>query len=139
MKALRGLRLIFIGAGLIAVGTALANLPTVRVSGRAIPVVRADSGCSLASLNCAYAASGQGTIVAQLPGLPAPPAPFGEAALAHFNGAGELSGSAILNIGGVVSNPVTFTGTYAVNNACTGTLTINSNLGLSVHEAIVVL
>ncbi len=103
----------------------------------ATPVVLANSGCSLASLNGAYAVSGQGMLVTSLPGIPAP-APWAESSIATFNGAGDFSGKGTVNIGGVVLN-VTFTGTYSLNSDCTGNATINTNLGLTVHHAIVVI
>src|SRR5215469_8236042 len=71
-----------------------------------LPVVHAQNqnqnGCSLASLNGAYAVDKQGTILVQLPlpGVPPPPAPYGETSIAHFNGAGSFSGNATVNIGG---------------------------------------
>lgn len=108
-----------------------------------LPVVRAQNqngGCSLASLNGAYAVERQGTILAQLlPVLPPPPASFGEASIAHFNGAGSFFGSATVNIGGAVASPA-FTGTYTVNSDCTGTVTVSvPSFGLTLHEAIVVI
>lgn len=138
MKAFRGLKVIAILGSLVTIGLALANFPGPPVAGLAASVVRADGGCSDASLIGAYAVQGHGTIVAQLPGLPAPPFPFGEASLAHFNGAGTFFGNATVNFGGVVLG-VPFTGTYTVNSDCTGNLTVNTNLGLAVHEAFVVI
>jgi hypothetical protein len=99
------------------------------------PVVQAT--CSQANLKGAYAVAGQGTLVASLPGIPAP-APWAESSLANFDGAGSFSGKGTVNIGGVVLN-ITFTGTYTVNSDCTGDVTINTNLGLTVHHAIVVI
>jgi hypothetical protein len=101
------------------------------------PAVQASSGCSLASLKGAYAVAGQGTLVTSLPGIPGP-ALWAESSLANFNGAGGFSGKGTVNIGGAVLN-VTFTGTYTVNSDCTGDVTINTNLGLTVHHAIVVI
>ena len=138
MKASRKLRLIAISVGAILVVSAVANLPwsKLAVVGRA--VARADGGCSVASLNGPYAVEGQGTVVAQLPGLPAPPVPFGEASLAHFNGDGSFFGTANVNIGGV-DLALTFTGSYTVNRDCTGNLTVDTSVGLVVHEAFVVI
>ncbi len=99
------------------------------------PVARAS--CSLASLHGAYAVAGQGTLVTSLPGIPAP-APWAESSIASFDGAGGFSGKGTVNLGGVVLN-VTFTGTYTVNSDCTGDVTINTNLELTVHHAIVVI
>lgn len=117
-------------------------VPIVKKSIPALPVVHAqdgNSGCSLASLNGRYAIEGQGTVVAQLPGFPAPPAPQGEVAIATLNGAGSFFGSATLNIGGLVLHSVAFTGTYTVNPDCSGTATVNTALGLTLHNAIVVI
>ena len=102
-------------------------------------VVLADElPCSLATLNGAYAIDRQGTVVSQLPGFPAPPAPLGEAAIANLSGDGSLSGTATVNIGGLVLH-IPFTGTYTLNPNCTGTVTINTGLGLFLHNAIVVI
>ena len=130
---------------LLAVATfavLLVLAPTGKKSVPVLPVVHAqdnNSGCSLASLNGRYAIEGQGAVVAQLPGFPAPPAPQGEVAIATVNGAGSFSGSATLNIGGLVLNSVAFTGNYTVNSDCTGTATVNTSLGLTLHNAIVVI
>ena len=110
----------------------LVFAPTGKKSVPFLPVVHAqdeNSGCSLASLNGRYAIEGQGTVVAQLPGFPPPPAPQGEVAIVAVNGAGSFSGSATLNIGGLVLNSVAFTGSYTVNSDCTGTVTVNTSLG----------
>src|SRR5260370_32170410 len=110
---------------LFAVATLAALLvfaPTGKKSVPLLPVVHAQDGnpgCSLASLNGRYAIEGQGAVVAQLPGFPAPPAPQGEVAIATVNGAGSFSGSATLNICGLVLTSVPFTGTYTVNPDCT--------------------
>ena len=99
------------------------------------PVARAS--CSQANLKGAYAVAGQGTLVTSLPGIPAP-APWAESSLANFDGAGGLSGKGTVNIGCVVLN-ITFTGTYNVNSDCTGDVTIDTNSGITVHHAIVVI
>lgn len=122
--------------------TLLMSGPTGKNSIAFLPVVHAQdetSGCSLTSLKGPYALERQGTIIAQLPGFPAPPAPFGEVNIATFNGAGSFSGSAVVNIGGVALNPVTFTGTYTVNRDCTGTDTVFTSVGVALHNSIVVI
>ena len=130
---------------LVAVATSAALLvlaPTGKKSVPLLPVVHAqdeNSGCTLASLNGRYAIEGQGTVVAQLPGFPPPPAPQGEVAIVTVNGVGSFSGSATLNVGGLVLNSVAFTGNYTVNSDCTGTTTVNTALGLTLHNAIVVI
>lgn len=137
MKSFGRLGAIAILGGVIILGFAVANLPGRWVAHLGTPVVRADGGCSLASLNGPYAVAGQGTLVASLPGIPAP-APFAESSLADFDGAGAFSGKGTVNIGGNVLN-VTFTGTYTLGSDCTGNVAINTNLGLTVHHAIVVI
>lgn len=94
------------------------------------------SGCSLSSLKGSYALDRQGTLVASILGLPAP-APWGEVAFEDFNGAGTFSGKATVNVGGAVVNG-TVTGTYTVSSDCTGTKTVNTSGGVTVHEAIIV-
>lgn len=140
MKLSGKVRLIVIVVSVVVVVLVGGSLPWPKLGAPArTAVVRADGGCSLASLNGTYAVDRQGTIVAQLPGLPPPPAPFGEATIAHFNGAGTFFGSATVNIGGAVANPA-FTGTYTVNRDCTGTVTVSvPSFNLTLHEAIVVI
>lgn len=129
----------------LAAGTLVSVVllaPVSKKTASFVPVVHAqdeNSGCSLASLNGRYAIAGQGTVVAQLPGFPPPPAPQGEVAIVTLNGAGSFFGSATLNIGGLVLNSVAFTGSYTVNRDCTGTATVNTSLGLTLHNAIVVI
>lgn len=77
-------------------------------------------------------------IAAQLPNLPAPPFPFAGASFAHFNGAGSFFGDAKVNAGGVILD-VPVTGIYTVNSDCTGTITVNTSLGLTLHNAMVVI
>lgn len=61
-----------VGAGVIVVALAVVNLRSPRPAGHAIPVVRADSDCTLATLNGPYAVSRQGTLLTSVLGLPAP-------------------------------------------------------------------
>jgi hypothetical protein len=89
-------------------------------------------------LNGLYATEGEGTIVGALPGFPPPPLAFGEVVLDHFNGAGIFFGDAKVNAGGVILD-VPVTGTYTVNSDCTGTVTVNTSLGLTLHNAMVVI
>ncbi len=138
MKVFRGLRVIAIGGGAIIIVLAVANLWRVRIAGPATPVVRADGGCSLASLSGPYANARQGTLVTSVLGLPAP-APYAEVARVDFNGAGAFSGKATVNIGGAVLNDTPFTGTYTVSSDCTGNLTVNTSVGVTLHEALVVI
>jgi len=105
------------------------------------PAVHAQDGtirCSLSTLKGTYSVQGQGTIIAQLPGFPAPPFPFAEVAVDFFDGAGNVSGKATVNLDGVVVQ-ATVAGTYTVNSDCTGTLSLETSVGLPVNESFVVL
>lgn len=118
--------------------TMLAVIVVLFVAGTA-PLARADGGCSLASLHGTYAVSRQGTLVASVLGLPAP-APWGEVALATFDGAGAFTFTANVNIGGVAISGGG-TGTYTVNSNCTGTITVHPDPPFDtivVTEAIIV-
>lgn len=130
---------IIIFAFMAATAAAMVSVSRVRYAAGTLPVVHAqetESGCSLASLKGSYALDRQGTLVTSVLGLPAP-APWGEAAFEHFDGAGGFSGKATVNAGGVVVGG-TVTGTYTVNSDCTGTKTVNTSVGVTVHEAIIV-
>lgn len=96
------------------------------------------TGCSLSTLKGNYSVQGQGTVVAQLPGFPAPPFPFAELAIDLFDGTGDVSGNATVNIDGVVVQ-ATVAGTYTLNSDCTGTLSLQTSVGLPVNESFVVL
>ena len=102
--------------------------------------VHADGGCSLATLNGPYAVARQGTLVSSVLGLPAP-APWGEVALADFDGGGRFSFTANVNIGGVAISGGG-TGTYTVSSDCTGSVIVHPNPPFNtivVTEAIVVI
>ncbi|HXY50116.1 MAG TPA: hypothetical protein VEI01_11735 [Terriglobales bacterium] len=76
--------------------------------------------CSLTSLKGTYGVLEQGTIVGQVPGFPPnfpPPYPIVLAASATYDGAGNLSGTFKISIGGVPLTG-TFTGTYTVSSDC---------------------
>lgn len=131
---------IIILAFMAATAAAIVSVSTVRYAGATLPVVHAqetERGCSLASLKGSYALDRQGTLVTSVLGLPAP-APWGEAAFEHFDGAGGFSGRATVNVGGALLNGIV-TGTYTVNSDCTGTKTVDTPVGLTVHEAIIVI
>lgn len=123
----------------IAATTAIViSVSTVKYAAtpQVVHAQEAGSGCSLSSLKGSYALDRQGTLVASILGLPAP-APWGEVAFEDFNGAGTFSGKATVNVGGAVVNG-TVTGTYTVSSDCTGTKTVNTSVGVTVHEAIIV-
>lgn len=74
--------------------------------------------CSLATLKGAYGDFEEGTILAQFPGLPAPPYPVVASGLVTYDGAGNVSATYTASFGGVIL-PGTATGTYTVNPDCT--------------------
>ena len=138
MEFPRKVGLIATWAGVIVMVLAVGNLPWPKLAVPGHAVARADEGCSVASLNGRYANARQGTLVTSVLGLPAP-APYAEVARVDFNGAGAFSGKATVNIGGAVLNDTPFTGTYTVSSDCTGNLTVNTNVGVTLHEALVVI
>ena len=63
--------------------------------------------------------------------------PFAEAVYFAFDGHGHLSGSSTADYGGFIF-PVTFTGTYTVNENCTGSLTVDAGSNGIVHRDLVI-
>src|SRR5260370_5531207 len=97
------------------------------------------TGCSLSTLKGTYSVQGQGTIIAQFPGFPAPPFPFAEVASDFIDGTGNIIGKFTFNAGGVVLSG-TVAGTYTMNPDCTGTFSLLlTDLGIPVNESFVVL
>ena len=92
--------------------------------------------CSLSTLKGSYSVQGEGTVVAQVPGWPAPPIPLAEEANYSLDGAGNVSGSFTANVDGTVVTG-TINGTYAVKPNCTGTIT-SSGGGLPFNQWFVV-
>ena len=96
------------------------------------------TGCSLSTLKGSYSVQGQGTIIAQLDGFPAPPLPFAEVAVDSLDGAGNVSGTFTVNVDGALLTG-TVAGTYTVNSDCTGTLALQTSVGLPVNESFALL
>ena len=140
MKLPRKTRLLVTLVGAVLVVSAAGSLPWPKLAAPArTTTVHADGGCSIANLSGPYAVSRQGTLLTSVLGLPAP-APWGEVALADFDGAGAFSGKANVNIGGVAIN-ASFTGTYTINSDCTGNITVHPNVPapVTITESIVVI
>lgn len=128
-----------ISLGVLIALLAAGNLPRPRFGILGASMVRADeTSCSVASLGGTYAIQGQGTIVAQIPNFPPPPFPFAETGIVTFDRAGKLSGKTTVSFNGFVVQP-TFTGTYTVNSDCTGSFTIQSSIGITLHDDVVVI
>lgn len=125
--------------GVLIASLAATNLARVRFGLLESTNVRADeTSCSVASLGGTYVIQGQGTIVAQVPGLPPPPFPFAETGIVTFDRVGNLSGKTTVSFNGVIIQP-TFAGTYTVNSDCTGNFLIQSSIGLTIHDDVVVI
>jgi hypothetical protein len=90
--------------------------------------------CSVATLKGTYGDLEQGTVVAQLPGLPPPPFPAAESALVTFDGAGNLSATFTVSFDGM-SMPGTATGTYVVKPDCKYSDSITPSGGAPGHHA----
>ena len=90
-----------------------------------VPKARAgeDEQCSTAKLRGSFGYTGTGTLT--LDYLPPPlSGPFAEVGRQTFDGNGNTEASATLSANGNIT-PVTIEGTYAVNLACTGSMTLN--------------
>lgn len=96
---------------------------------------KAQVRCSLETLKGKYALFGQGTVIGQLPNLPAPPFPVSRNGDITFDGAGNFSGELTASVKGVIVPGVTFTGTYTVDSDCTTSAVITNSLGQVAHEA----
>ena len=90
--------------------------------------------CSLATLKGTYALFGHGTVTGSIPGFPPPPLLFAHTGILNFDGKGGLSGESTEDFDSATM-PETYTGTYIVNPDCSATATINTSLGLVIHEA----
>jgi len=99
-----------------------------------VATVQASPGaCSLATLKGTYGILEQGTVVAQLPGLPAPPFPVVLSGTATYDGAGNLSAAFTGNFNGEAM-AATATGTYKVTSDCTYTDQITDSYGSTGHR-----
>jgi len=102
--------------------TLLLTLAAVALVVLAIPLAAQTNDktttCSLATLKGTFGFVGQGTILAQLPGLPAPPVLTAGSGTVTYDGNGNFSVKDTGSINGAIS-PGTATGTYTVNPDCT--------------------
>src|ERR1700736_6735870 len=83
----------------------LAAVTALTFIATALPVAHAEDGtdtCSVSALKGIYSVLAEGTVVAQLPNLPAPPFPFAEVAIDYLDGTVKISGKFTANVGGVV-------------------------------------
>jgi len=139
MKAIRNIAPIAVLLVAIITVLAVGKPSPARFATLTPSVVHANEGpCSVASLKGAYGFQGSGTVLSQVaPNLPPPPFVFGQVGIATFDGKGNFSASSTQNFGGAAV-PATETGTYEVNSDCTAAWTVQTSLGLVVHDALVV-
>jgi hypothetical protein len=78
--------------------------------------------CSLATLHGTYLFGQQGLQVAGTDRIP-----IAVAGYEVYDGHGKVQGVATVSVNGTISRHVSYSGTYAVNKDCTGTLTTNAN------------
>jgi hypothetical protein len=102
---------------------------TVFAIGMAPTSKGADKGCSNVSLNTTFAYKSVGSLVAP----PEVAGPYAEVGTETFDGAGGITGTAMLSQNGNII-PVTIKGTYKVNPDCTGTFAVEIDpLGFTAH------
>jgi hypothetical protein len=104
----------------LAILAALLLLTTISKQG--VPVVYAQSGCTVATLTGPYAVSAPGFISpgASIKGAQVPLAAVG---VFVFDGTGNWSTTYTLAINGEIIPGVIASGTYSVNSDCTGAIT----------------
>ena len=92
------------------------------------PVARAQAGCSAASVKGSYglAVSGFFYDVNGFQGV------YSSGGLAVADGVGGITGADTLNLDGVPTRGRQFTGTYTVNNDCTGTMNLKDMSGTAI-------
>lgn len=86
--------------------------------------------CTLSSANGAYGFVESGTIL----GL----GPYVSAGTVISDGQGNMKGIFAENAAGLITNNITFAGTYTVNPDCTGTLIFTDNRGRTASRAAVI-
>jgi hypothetical protein len=84
--------------------------------------------CSLKTIKGAFGVLEQGSVVGQLPGLPAPPFPFAIVGVDSYDGRGNLTGSFTASFNGATLSG-TLNGTYTVNSDCTYSDQFTTSLG----------
>lgn len=104
----------------IAMASLIVVLAAAFTAG-AVPRAQAQE-CSDATLHGGYGYTSTGTLLSNVP----PPlvGPFAEVGRQSFDGHGNTQGTATLSANGNIIK-VTFDGTYAVNLACTGNMTLH--------------
>ena len=107
---------------LLAAGAAIGRFTVQQ------PAARAQSGCSVASFKGAYGLSVSGFFydVDGFQGV------YASGGLAVADGAGGITGTDTVNYDGTPTRGRQFTGTYTVNNDCTGTMSLKDSTGVPI-------
>ena len=108
----------------LAAAAALVILPTV--SKRNVTAVRAQSGCSNATLIGNYGFSFGGF---QIEHGTQRSVPFYGAGLSKFDGRGNVSATFTFGLNGNITTDEPYTATYTVNSDCTGSVTATPGSG----------
>jgi len=123
--------------GFLVVAVSAALLVLCPTSKHGVPVVHAQSGCSVASLSGNYGfiqPAGSVHLSAKAPSVP-----WQFAGLVTFDGAGNASASYAVSINGKIYTNQTVAGPYTVNSDCTGTVawTSGNGAGLTYNTVLV--
>jgi len=95
-------------------------LVAIPVAAQSSAIVDKSASCSMTTLRGSYGGFAQGTILVQLPGMPAPPFPWAGVGLHNFDGSGNWSVTYAMGIGGaVVPWGAQMIGTYTISRDCT--------------------
>ncbi len=126
--------LITLGIVSVFVFGLLRNVPTAVSPRRLIapPVVHAQGGCSVATLQGEYLVTGRAVNPS---GQSDPTFPRVMIAVWTFDGAGNMSGLNTTSEGGLIRRRALVAATYALDSDCNGTLTF---LGSSMSEGVAV-
>jgi len=92
------------------------------------PVVRAQTGCTVASLKGAYALSVSGLFY-DADGIQGV---YASGGLATADGNGGITGADTVNLDGTPTRARQFSGTYTINSNCTGSMSLNDAQGNSI-------
>jgi hypothetical protein len=94
-----------------------------------VPVVHAQSGCSVATLSGNYGFTFGGSYLYKQKNGSKKDAPWVGAGLAKFDGAGNATATWAQSSDGQITTNNSWTGTYTVNSDCTGLLTATPGSG----------
>ena len=103
-----------------------------------VPVVHAQSGCSVATLTGNYGFTFSGSALQKQKNGSKKAVPWVGAGLAKFDGVGNATATWDQSINGQITTNNSWTGTYTVNSDCTGLLTaVPAGSGANMSFAIV--